>query len=219
MRNGKLCIIVILIYFTMKYNFFIIICMVSAMAFCQTPAQINKAIGLPDSLTYRNEIRIYQSYIITNGTDVFRMYEIEEHKWMAEHYLYTGAIESQDVEEHFTKTELTTIKYLNFTWMDIYNTDIVFIPDAKTIGYKLKTKDKLIFEEGKYLYDTITGSFNDGIGYEIFINYINYAKKYSNYVAYSNPEAFLKEYPGVDELESVVGLINIIRNDFNIWKE
>ncbi|MES2485037.1 MAG: hypothetical protein V4581_03700 [Bacteroidota bacterium] len=192
----------------MKYSILITIFFISTTAFCQTPADINKAIGLPDSLSYVREIRVYKDRGTSNYAPVFRFYEYEEGKWKAELYNYF-------VGGKNAKTDITSSKDLNYIWNDILNDHILVMPNQDKIAYKLEFPSEIIVEDGKYNSIVRHVTIMDGAEYEIFIR--SGAKQ--NHINYSNPESYLKHFPGVDELESVVVLINIIRNDFNIWKK
>lgn len=172
------------------------------------PYRINKAIGIPDSLTHNNEIRIYIDYQITDGADLFRFYEAEKDKWVAELYNYSiySPIAKKEVLEEIDYDQL---------WVDISNNKILYIPTGEDIKYKLKGDMTPVYENGKKLYQSTMVSITDGSSYEIFI------KKglEQNHIRYANPELYLRLYPEVDELNYIVNVINSIRNNFCIWQD
>ncbi len=172
------------------------------------PAIINKAAGLPDGLTYNNEIRIYIDYQITDSADLFRLYETENDKWVAE--LYRFSIYKPLAEKEVLKD--TDYEQL---WVDIENNKILYIPTGEDIRYKLIGDMSIVYEDGKKQYRVTSRMITDGLGYEIFI------KKglEQNHIQYSNPEGYLRIYPEVDELNYIVNVINSIRNKFCIWQE
>ncbi|KOS04676.1 hypothetical protein AM493_00430 [Flavobacterium akiainvivens] len=177
------------------------------VAYSQTPAEINKALGLPDSLAYESEIRVYKDRGISNCSQVFRFYKDGKEWKAALYYFFTGG--------KTNTTDMFINKNLDGVWWDILNTNILYIPDEKEIKYKLEKRSKGRTEEGVNGYFTTHTAISDGTGYEIFIRSFNE----QNHINYSNPESYLKIYPGVDELEFIRDLLDIIRTDFNIWKQ
>jgi hypothetical protein len=191
----------------MKYLLLLYVSFISINAYCQTPAEINKVVGLPDSLTFKNEIRVYKDRGISNLTQVFRLYEAEENLWKAELYNYTG-------QQNSDKEILNAKKQYISLWIDILNTNVAYLPEEQAILYKLRGKLEFADKNDVYGSRKITQML-DGTGYEIFIS----GEGVKNHINYSNPESYLKCFPGVDELESIVALINIIRGNFNIWMD
>lgn len=194
-------------------NFYIsLLILVSSSLFSQAVADINKVIGIPDSLN-KKEIRIYKNIFNSNGVDIFRLYEYEANKWKSEIYLYYMGVDQANVQEHFEKKTLISQKENHIAWAEIINTNIAHLPDMPAIQYKLRGKIEFTDANDIYGFRTIS-SVLDGINYEILIN----SEDGKNHVDYSNPESYLEEYPGVDELESVKSLLDILKENFNIWK-
>lgn len=55
----------------------------------------------------------------------------------------------------------------------------------------------------------------DGVGYDVYFKKGNE----TNHIVYSNPESYLKKFPGTDELEMFVSLLNTLKQEFGIWKD
>lgn len=101
-------------------------------------------------------------------------------------------------------------------WLQILNSDILFLPKFDKIEYKLKQKNN-DFEivEGE-IYNTISKvSVLDGEGFFIKIKNGNRV----NEITYPNPESYLKHYPHVDELQSITELLEIVKSEFKIFEK
>jgi hypothetical protein len=178
----------------------------------QTVYEINAVLGIPDSLV-NNEIRIYKKYFITNGTDIFRMYKGKDDKFIIEFYDYGHSIEGQIDKPYFERKEFTAPNNELF-WMKICTSNIQYLPDWGDFQYKLKTP-KIIFEDGQYQYGTTIISISDGVGYDVYFK----DKGHANNIIYANPEAYLERFPGTDELEMFVSLLNTIKQELGIWED
>jgi hypothetical protein len=141
-------------------------------AFGQTPSEINKAIGLPDSLIYMSEIRVYKHFGYTNRTDVFRIYS-ENDTIKSEVYNYNCAVPYYNVKEEFSKELLKAERNTHLIWVDIMNTYIDEIPNQGAIRYKLKTKFKVVSENDNFEYSTTSTLISDGVSYYIFVKFGN----------------------------------------------
>ncbi|MFP9113419.1 hypothetical protein ACLI1A_05720 [Flavobacterium sp. RHBU_3] len=202
----------------MKTLLHVVLLLFSVFALAQDEhscVHINKIIRIPDSLN-ELEIRIYKRYSITNGTEVFRMYQVNKDLWRAEFYEYYSAVPSANVKEHFTKRELQALEDIELTWYKILVQNILYLPSEDAIAYKFQPKSIECDERSdSYTYWIRRGSFLDGTSFKISIRDMD--KK--NIIVYSNPDSYLKRYPGVDELISVHELLEIICNNFGVWKE
>ena len=190
-------------------HIFLLLLIVTASSLGQTVRDINKIIGVSDSISYNNEIRIYKGFGITNGASMVRIYEMSKDEWKAELYYY----HKNEVE--FTTIQLKNKRNFNYIWNDIFNTNVVYIPNQYQIEYKLVTRSKIVIENGEFGYETTTLAISDGTSYDIFVK----LDKRINHVYYSNPEAYLKHFPEVDELQSVCQLLDVVKNEFGIWKD
>lgn len=179
---------------------------------------INKVIGISDLLA-DFEIRIYKSYNITNCTEVFRMYRVNKDVWRGVFYEYYSAAPHANVKDHFTKRELQASGNLDIAWYKMLAQDILYLPQQEAIRYKLSKKyvecDPLDKRYDGYGLAVQTVAICDGTSFDIFIH----EGDKQNHISYGNPESYLKRYPDVDELISIHGLLEIIRENFGVWKE
>ncbi|WP_333809897.1 hypothetical protein [Flavobacterium sp.] len=197
----------------MKKRFIIILVFFICNLYSQDYKKINKVINISDSLTFTKELRIYKNFSTTNGSEVFRIYQLKDKTWKIELYKFYDAI-SPNVKPKFTLEYLHSDSNLNHFWARILDTHAEFLPDIKTIDYKLK--GKTIFESDTDNYGSNEKiAFTDGIGYTAFIRNYNKVNRYS----FSNAESYIKYFPDVDELNSYCSLLNLIRTQFNIWKD
>lgn len=183
-----------------------------------SPEHINKVIGIPD-LIADFEIRIYMRYDITNCTEVFRMYKVNKDVWRGMFYEYYSEAPHANVKEHFVKKELQASGNLDVAWYKILAQDILYLPEQEAVRYKFSKKyveyDPLDKRYDGYGLAVQTVAISDGTWFDIFIRQMDK----QNHISYGNPEIYLKRYPDVDELISVHELLEIIRENFGVWKE
>lgn len=96
-------------------------------------------------------------------------------------------------------------------WLKILNTDILHLPQWNDIQYKLRSKDEGYEIIGdKWVAYSSRMRVTDGTSYIVQIS----DNKAKNEIKYSNPKAYLKYYPNVDELVAINELLEIIANCF-----
>ncbi|EAZ95163.1 hypothetical protein FBBAL38_09249 [Flavobacteria bacterium BAL38] len=197
----------------MKRSLIIILALFFCNLYSQDYKKINKVINISDSLAFTKELRIYKNFSTTNGSEVFRIYQLKDKLWRIELYTFFDAITSNE-KPKFTLEYLHSASNLNQFWSRILDTHAEFLPDIKDIDYKLKGKTE--FESDKDDFGSNRKiAFTDGIGYIAFIR--NYDKV--NQFSFANAEGYLEYFPDVDELNSYSCLLNLIRTQFNIWKD
>lgn len=197
----------------MKKRFIIILVFFICNLYSQDYKKINKVINIPDSLTFTKELRIYRHFCTSNGSEVFRIYQSKDKTWKIELYKIYDALSSNE-KPKFTSESLISNSNLNQFWARILDTHAEFLPDIKAIDYKLK--GKTVFESDSDDYGSTENiAFTDGIGYKAFIRNYNEVNQFS----FANAETYLKYFPEVDELNSYSSLLNLIRTQFNIWKD
>lgn len=197
----------------MKKRFIIILVFFICNLYSQDYKKINKFINISDSLTFTKELRIYKNYSTTNGSEVFRIYQLKDKTWKIELYKFYDALSSNE-KPKFTLESLNSDSNLNQYWTRILDTHAEFLSDIKAIDYKLK--GKTVFESDKDDYGSRNKvAFTDGIGYMAFIR--NYDKV--NQFSFANAEGYLEHFPEVDELNSYSSLLKLIRTEFNIWQD
>ena len=197
----------------MKKRFSIILVFFICNLYSQDYKKINKVINISDSLTFTKELRIYKNFSTTNGSEVFRIYQLKDKTWKIELYKFYDALSSNE-KPKFTLESLNSDSNVNQYWIRILDTHAEFLSDIKAIDYKLK--GKTVFESDTDNYGSNEKIvFTDGIGYTAFIRNYNKVNQFS----FSNAESYLKYFPDVDELNSYCSLLNLIRTQFNIWKD
>jgi len=182
----------------------------SLLLTCTLVFSQNQKIQIPDSL-HTQEIRITKSGSFGNA-EILRIYFNSNSNLILELF-------EKDKDGKFELVKNKTLpredNYDEKLWLKILMTDIHHIADYQGILYKFKKDKEIMFFKDKWTIFYNTTHSVDGVGYEIEIS----GEEKYNSVRYSNPDSFLKTYPEIDELKSVVDLLNLIRNEFNIWEE
>ncbi|WP_143106407.1 hypothetical protein [Pustulibacterium marinum] len=195
----------------------LILCCLSWYAQAQNMKEINAAIGLSDTLTYENEIRIYQSESITNYSSLLRLYEESEDNWKVtydEHFAKVPGNPKERVETHRLKGKQS----LHYVFLALLRSYIDQLPDQRSIEWKLKErgviyKENYNGEETYQLANKVT-TVLDGTGYTVMTKVYGKAHNFS----FSNPDTYYKLYPEVDELVFMKEIIDTIRTEFGIWQ-
>lgn len=101
-------------------------------------------------------------------------------------------------------------------WLQILDTDVIYLPKWDFFQYKLKKANKNYQIEDGEIYSTSTRlSTLDGESFYVKIKSINR----ENEINYFNPESYLEKYPNVDELISFQELLNLIRTEFKVFEK
>ena len=205
----------------MKKTYLIAFILISTIVSSQNISEINSDIKLADSLNYKTEIRIYQNLGITNYSSLFRMYK-DEKDWIVEFYKHYAKVEGI-TELKIEKQTLKSKNDMQFVLLNLIRSNILNLPSLEEIRWKLikrgnvelkKTKERgEIIEE--YDLENNKMLIMDGESFKIQVNCWN--KK--NEFKFSNPNIYLKEFPEVDELIFMSEILNIVRDEFGIWKE
>lgn len=183
---------------------------------------INSDLKLSDSLTYETEIRVYQGGGITNYSSLFRMFKDRSEKWTAEFYEHYAKVDGQ-VELRTEKRTLDSENDIEFIFQNLIRSHILDLPSLSEIQWKLVTPGKIEkikkTHRGKEVveYEFINNQIliTDGEGFKAQLKGWNKTNEFS----YSNPDSYLKYYPEIDELIYICEILNIIRNEFGIWKK
>ena len=195
----------------MKKIYLIILLFTSKLVFSQSTNQI---INVSDSLTNEKEIRIYKFAAITNYFELFRIYQATDKKWSVEYFKCYKATNEKE-KSRFEKIPVIVKTDFDLLWLKILNTDIDNLPSWDAIKYKLKKKGEITIERGEYELNSEQLRVMDGEYYQVFIRNGNK----SNTIHYSNPEIYLEYYPQVDELNSFVELLNLMKTEFDELKK
>ena len=208
----------------MRKIFAIILILSIGEIHAQDWSEINSDLGISDSLTYLTEIRIYQSVGTTNYTSVFRMYESEPDNWTAE--LYEHWLKVDGVMEMKTeKTKLVSKSEMEFVYLNLFRSFIFDLPNRSEISWKLAERGKIEKverirrrnEEPILKWEILSKQSMalDGTGY--YFQAKNQQK--TNEFDFGNPYFYRDKYPEIDEPKYVCEIIEIIREEFEIWKE
>ncbi|UQB67394.1 hypothetical protein [Epilithonimonas zeae] len=168
--------------------------------------------NIPSELK-ESEIRIYKDRGITNSSYVFRIYQ-EDKTWKANliQWFLPKKLDKELIKPK--NTILKSEKSLEEIFVNIQARNINYLPKEEAFQYKKTSNKKVIFDtdENAFVFHQQLMSVLDGTGYLVKYK----AGKQQNEFEYSNPESYLKNYPGIDELQDFVGILKYIRKQFNI---
>ena len=182
--------------------------------YAQNKFELNSNLNLPDSLTNKTEIRIYKGGGITNYSSLIRIYKNDQGRWIVEFYRHFTKVKGKEGFRS-VKRILMSKNDMELVWNNILRTNIQFLPNMAKIKYKMRERGNIQFIDGEYQLLWKTKVIMDGVGYKVQIKSFNIY----NEVAYGNPESYLKHYQDVDELIYFTELLNLIRQEFEIWKK
>lgn len=195
----------------MRIILIILFLFIGTVTFSQSTNQI---INIPDSLTYQKEIRVYKFAALTNYSELFRIYQKTDKSWNVEFFKCYSA-RNENEKSRFEKIQVTVKTDFDLLWLKMLNTNIENLADWDKIKYKLKKKGEITNERGEYELHWQKVSVTDGQYYQVIVRNGDKLNK----VSYSNPETYFEHYPEVDELNSFVELLNLLKEEFNELKE
>jgi hypothetical protein len=202
----------------MKRFLFSIILLLSFHIKAQEISEINKVLEIPDTLEFEKEIRIYKNYSIADRINVFRMYDEENSNWIAIKYSCSKTLNQVTKIDglHFPKENIGKLKFrdANLIWLNLLLTNMEFLPDMKSIEYKLSTQF-IDLDKGEKVISRKKILVTDGVGYHVYIK----NGKITNDFSFYNTETYLKYYPKVDELIAYNELLSIIKKEFDLWND
>jgi len=199
----------------MKVFLLSIILLFSFQIKAQDISEINKVLEIPDTLEFEKEIRIYKDYSITNGMEIFRMYDEGKNNWIV--YIFSFSKRYKTVTKidqiQFPKENIGKLKPkdANLIWLNLLLTNVEFLPDMERVEYKLSTPF-IDLEKGEKVLNRKKVVVTDGAGYQVYIK----NGKIKNNFSFYNPETYLKYYPKVDELISYNELLSILKKEFSL---
>ena len=162
-----------------------------------------------------NELRIYRKHSNTTGLELFRFYQDKNELWKADFYQTIAKRDSKNnIDIRIRKEKLNSLKNFELIWLQILNSDILFLPKFDKIEYKLKQKNNYFEIMDGEIYNTISKvSVLDG---KVFFIKIKNGNRF-NEIIYPNPQSYLTHYSNVDELQSVAELLEIVKSEFKIF--
>lgn len=184
----------------------------------QNVSEINSDLKIPDSLSHKSEIRIYQGGGTTTYSSVFVMFKDDSDKWSSHFYEHFNGLEPQVI-----KRQLIPISDSDFVFQNFIRSYALDLPTMSKINWKLEKRNDIIIDEGidkrgkafkKYYASSTFSTTVDG---KIFYVQVR-AHSRNNSFSYSSPDYYLEEYPEVDELQFMCEILQIVREEFNIWK-
>ena len=209
----------------MKKNLLVSLLLIYILpAFSQDISKMNADLKLSDSLVHITEIRIYQDHQITNYSSLLRLYEKDKKQWVGEFYEHFNAVPSSGVKLRMTQKKITPKSDFEFIATSLKRSGILDLPSFDEIRWKFKIRGEIekVEEKGSrgrtdsyYTYTSQFGGPSDG---ESFFVQVKYGGK-TNEFSFSNPDSYLKKYPEVDELNYIHEIMELIREEFEIWKK
>ncbi|NMR34465.1 hypothetical protein HIO71_09630 [Chryseobacterium aquaticum] len=194
------------LFFTLLFQF--------CFLYGQQPLDYDKILKIENLKFNNNEIRVYKKYSTSTGLELFRFYQDENNHWKAEFYQTYSRGNQKEFKVNIRKSKLNSLKNLELLWMQILDTDVMYLPKMDKIQYKLNKKNKdYQIEDGEILSSISRTYMVDGVDYYTLIK----NKTHQNEFEYENPESYLQKYPNVDELISFQELLNLIITEFKIF--
>src|SRR5690606_6007271 len=202
----------------MKIKLFYILFIIHiSLLFSQEIQKFDSILKIENLKLHSKESRVYKDYSTSTGLELFRMYYDENDKINTEFY-YTVARKSESGETtiRVRNKKLNSFKNPEWIWLELIYSDILNIPDFDEIRYKLKPKAKVLLdEEGELVVETIETYPLDGVSFYIQIRNNEITKD----IEYPNPESYLNQFPEVDELIIFNDFLNIIKEEFKVFKK
>ncbi|MBO9582734.1 MAG: hypothetical protein J7574_01105 [Flavobacterium sp.] len=196
----------------MKY-YFVFCFFVILNCFSQEASEINKILEIPNTLEYKQEIRIYKDSI-ESKTVVLRIFKNQINEWIAQKFWYSKNIKSvTKIDEiRFPKESIGKLKPKDpeLIWLNLLITNVEFLPNMEAIRYKFG-KPKIDSDRGERLISRTKKHVLDGVGYKVYVR----NGKNTNSFSFDNPKTYLGYYPTVDELISYNELLSVLEKEFS----
>jgi hypothetical protein len=177
---------------------------------------VNKLANISFKLENEKEIRIYKGRGISNGGQIFRVYQGKDKNWKAE--LIQWFLPARKSEDEFEIIPARVIKLtsktpLELVFLNIEALDIEYLPKEELFEYK-KSKNEVVFDKDENDYVLMSRRISVLDGKDFLVKYKSNKKE--NEFDYSNPENYLNKYPGIDEYESFMKILKYVEDSFNI---
>lgn len=183
----------------------------------QQNTEYDKILKIENLKFHENEIRVYKKYDTSTGLELFRFYQSEKDNWKAEFYETIATQNNKnEIKIRTRKSKLNSLKNFEMLWLQILDTDVIYLPKWENFQYKLKKINKNYQIQDGEIYSTST-SFSTLDGESFYVRIKSISRE--NEINYSNPESYLEKYPDVDELISFQELLNLIRIEFKVLKK
>lgn len=205
----------------MKVKLSLLLLLLPFVLSAQHKNELNADFKISDSLTYPIEIRIYQSVGITNYDSLFRMYKKGSDEWIAELYEHWSKIEGVAKLET-KKTILTSKSEMEYVYLSLFRSYIFELPSQSDIRWKLQERGEIQYLD-KLKRGILTQELDilfkqsmalDGTNYSFIVQEPNKKNSFN----FGDPSWCLERYPEIDEPKFVNEILEIIRDEFGIWK-
>ncbi|SHE90634.1 hypothetical protein [Chryseobacterium sp. OV279] len=194
-----------------KILVFFFIFLGSDVLFSQNINGYNKILKIENLPFNKHEVRIYRKQATSIGLEMFRLSQDHMENWTCELYK-TESTRNQQVT--IKKSNTNSPKNIDLVWLKILDTNLLHLPQWKSIQYKLEKKNKEYFtEDGEIMSSKSTSTILDGVSYYVKIK----NDKKENQFEYNNPESYLKIYPNVDELIFFKELLDVVSTEFKVF--
>lgn len=149
------------------------------------------------------------------------MFKDKSKKWTAEFYEHYAKVNGQ-TELRTEKRILKSQHDLEFVFQNLIRSHIFDLPSLDNIQWKLVTRGNVEEIKRKHRDKEITEfelintriAILDGETFKVQIKELNR----TNTFEFSNPDEYLKHFPEIDELIYVCEILNLIRDEFGVWK-
>jgi len=203
----------------MKIKFFSVFFASSfSLLFAQEVQEFDTILKIENLEFHPKEIRVYKDFSTSTGLELFRMYYDENDKINTEfYYTVAGKTESGKIKIRVRNKKLNSFKNPEYIWLELIYSKIIHLPDFDEIRYKLTPKPEIILnEEGELVTVKIRPAmFLDGEIYFVQIKNDGIIKS----LEYPSPESYLGKFPDMDELIIFNDFLNIIKEEFKIFKK
>jgi hypothetical protein len=209
----------------MKNIHYILVYLISQTIFSQSNFEINKQLGIPDSLSYTKELRIYISDSFDKESELWRLYK-NDMEWVIETHRYFESPKTYQIVEYDeeskqkdsigltvhkpTKIRIPTPDDMELKWLKLLATKILEMPKIEEIEWKFN-EPMIEYVDGKYVMTQLIHlPPNDGVTYKIQIR----NDGTFNQILISNPDFYFETYPHLDEIEYLRNFFEIIQGIF-----
>lgn len=184
----------------------------SSAAFAQMDSIINGQLNIPKALNEK-EIRIYRKVEITNYASFLRLYQRQDKSWLATLYNFNFAW-NENENDDIDSVKITFKTDPSYLWQEILTSDVLELPTQDKFKYKLKGKSSIEKDREGYGITFSKQIVLDGESFQIKIRDGNQ----SNAFEFENPREYFKFYPDVDELNSLMHLLDVLEKEFGVWE-
>lgn len=144
----------------MKYLYLLLTSLISfSFLSAQQNIEYDKILKIENIKFHEIEIRVYKKYEISTGLELFRFYQDEKENWRAEFYkTIANRNNKNEITIRIGKSKLNSLKNFEMLWLQILDTDVIYLPKWEAFQYKLKKINKNYQIEDGEIYSSISKS-------------------------------------------------------------